>query len=68
MLEWTAQSCPARCDPRYCSPLGSYVLGIFQARILEQFAIYSSKGSFPGIEPASTPSPALAGGFFTMSH
>ena len=31
-----AQSCPTLCDPRYCSPPGSSVCGILQARILEQ--------------------------------
>ena len=29
------QSCPALCDPMDCSPPGSSVCGIFQARILE---------------------------------
>jgi len=30
-----AQSCPAVSDPMDCSPLGSSVHGIFQARALE---------------------------------
>ena len=30
-----AQSCPTLCDPMDCSPLGSSVHGIFQARIME---------------------------------
>ena len=30
-----AQSCPTLCDPVDCSPPGSSVRGIFQARILE---------------------------------
>ena len=34
-----AQSCPTLCDPIDCSPLGSYVHGIFQAMILEWVAI-----------------------------
>ena len=34
-----AQSCPTLCDPVNCSPPGSFVLGIFQARILEWVAI-----------------------------
>ena len=43
---WTrTQSCPTLCDPMCCSPPGSSVHGIFQARILEQVAIPSSKGS-----------------------
>jgi len=29
----------------YCSPLGSSVYGILQARILDWVALYSSKGS-----------------------
>ena len=34
-----AQSCPTLCDPMDCSPLGSSVHGIFQARALEWGAI-----------------------------
>ena len=34
-----AQSCPTLCNPMGCSPSGSSVHGIFQAKILEQFAI-----------------------------
>ena len=37
-----AQLCPTLCDPMACSPPGSSVHGIFQARILEWFAISSS--------------------------
>ena len=33
------------CDPTDCSPPGSSVHGIFQARILEWVAIYSSRGA-----------------------
>ena len=40
-----AQSCPALCHPMDCSPLGSSVRGILQARILEWAAISSSRGS-----------------------
>ena len=40
------QLCPALCDPMYCSPPGSSVRGILQARILEWFAMPSSSGSF----------------------
>ena len=51
------QLCPTLCDPMDCSPLGSSIHGIFQARILEWVAISFSRGSsWPGIEP--TP-PAL---------
>ena len=40
-----AQSCPTLWDPMDCSPPGSSVHGILQARILEWVAIPSSKGS-----------------------
>ena len=43
--------------------------GIFQARIVEWFAIPTSGDlSVPGIEPASLASRALAGGFFTKPN
>ena len=41
-----ASSCPTLCDLMSCSPPGSSVHGIFQARILEWAAISSSRGSF----------------------
>ena len=60
-----AQSCLTLCDPVDCSPPGSSVHGILQARILDWVAIsFSRVSSQPGIEPTS---PALAGGFFTTS-
>ena len=40
-----AQSCLILCDTMDCSPPGSSVLGIFQARILEWITISFSKGS-----------------------
>ena len=40
-----AQSCPTLCDPMDCSPPGSSVHGIFQARVLECVAISFSRGS-----------------------
>ena len=40
-----AQSCPTLCDPMDCSPPGSSVRGILQARILEWVAISFSRGS-----------------------
>ena len=40
-----AQSCPTLCDPMDCSPPGSSVHGIFQARILEWGAIFFSRRS-----------------------
>ena len=40
-----AQSCPTLCNSLDCSPPGSSVLGISQARILEWVAISFSRGS-----------------------
>ena len=47
LLQFTsvAQSCPALCDPMGCSPPGSSVLGILQARLLEWVAVPSSSRS-----------------------
>ena len=39
------QSCLTLCDPMDCSPSGFSFHGIFQARILEWVAIFSSRGS-----------------------
>ena len=60
------QLCLTLCNPSDCSPPGSSVHGIFQARILEWVAISYSPGDLPdpGIETASLAFPALAGGFF----
>ena len=40
-----SQSCPTLCDPMDCSPPGSSIHGILQARILEWVAISFSRGS-----------------------
>ena len=49
-----------------CSQPGSSAHGMFQALILEQVAISSSRDlPNPGIKPVSFASPALAGDFFT---
>ena len=40
-----AQLCPALCDPMDCSPPGSSVYGISQARMLEWVVIPFSRGS-----------------------
>ena len=40
-----AQSCPTLCHPKDCSPTGSSVHGILQARKLEWVAIPFSRGS-----------------------
>ena len=54
-----AHLCLTLCNPMDCSPPGSSVLVISQARILEWAAISFSRGSSrPGIEPASSASPA----------
>ena len=51
------QSCLTLCDPLDCSPTGSSLHAILQARILEWVAIpFSRNLSNPGIEPKS---PAL---------
>ena len=41
------QSCPTLCDSMDCSPPGSSVHGILQARVLEWVAISSYRGSSP---------------------
>ena len=59
---------PTLCDPLDCSPPGSSVQGILQARLLEWVAMPSSRGfSNPGIEPKRLISSALAGGFFATT-
>ena len=62
------ESCLILCDPMDCSPPGSSVHGILQARILEWVAMPSSKDlPDPGVEPESLMSPALAGTFLNTS-
>ena len=39
------QSCPTLCDPMDCSPLGSSVHGILQARIQQWVAMLFGRGS-----------------------
>ena len=52
-----AQSCPTLCNPMNCSPPGSSLHGILQARVLKWVAISFSRDlPDPGIEPGS---PAL---------
>ena len=43
--ESVVQSCPTLCNPTDCSPPGSSVHGIFQARVLQWVTISSSRGS-----------------------
>ena len=60
------QSCPTLCDPMDCSPLGSSVHGILQAKILEWVAI-SPPRDLPNPE-ITLASPALTGRFFTTEQ
>ena len=53
-------SCVGLCDPVDCSPPGSSVPGIFQARILEWVPV-----AYSGELPTPLESSALAGRFFT---
>ena len=64
-MRWPECSCPTLWDPVDCSPPGSSVRGISQARVLEWVAIFFSEDlPHPGMELASPASPALAGIFF----
>ena len=59
------QSCPTLCNPMDCTPPGSPIHEILQARILEWVAIPSS-GSLPDpeIKHASLASASLTGRYF----
>ena len=57
-------SCPTLCDPMDCSPPGSSVHGILQARILERVAISFSRVS--SWSKDWTPVSRIAGRFFTI--
>ena len=46
-MHMCAQTCPTPCDPMDCSPPGSSVHVILQARTLEWVAIPSTRGIFP---------------------
>ena len=59
----SAQLCPTLCDPMDCSPPGSSVHGILQARILEWVAVPFSRGSFQPRDRTQVSN--NAGGFFT---
>ena len=63
VLVLVAQSCPTLCDPMDCSPPGSSVHKIFQARIVECIAISFSRGSFQPRD--QTWVSCTAGRFFT---
>ena len=52
------------CDPTDCSPPGSFVCGILQARLLEWIAILCSRGSSPPRDRSWVS--LIAGRFFTL--
>ena len=56
------------CNPMDCSPPGSSVHGILQARVLGWVAMPSSFLSHPGIEPVSPAAPALQANFLALSN
>ena len=58
-----AQSCPTLCNPVDCSPPGSSIRGILQARILQWVAMPVSRGSSQSRD--RTQVSHIAGGFFT---
>ena len=57
-----SQSCQTLCDPMDCSPPGSSLHGIFQAKMLKQVAIF-----YPRVLPDTGIETALVGGFFTIA-
>ena len=62
------QACLTLWDPIDCNPLGSSVLGIFQARILEWGAIsFSRVSSCPRDQTPVSSISCLLGGFFTTA-
>ena len=62
------QSCPAFSNFMDCSPPGSSVHGIFQARIMEWLPFPTARDlPNPQREPVFLATPALAGVFFTTS-
>ena len=64
----SAKSCPTLCDPMDCSPPGSSVCGILQARIWSGLSCPPpGDPPDPGIEPQSLMSPAMTDGVFTTS-
>ena len=54
------QSCPTRWDPMDCSPPGSSVHGIIQARILEWVSMAFSRGSLPKCAIPSEPGTSVS--------
>ena len=68
MCAKSLQLCLTLCDPVDCSPPGSSVHGILQARILK-WVPHPPSGDLPdlGIEPACLRSLALAGEFIALA-
>ena len=63
------QSCLTPCDPMKCSPPGSSVHGISQARILKWVAIsFSRRSSWPRDWTCVFSSPALQANSLPLSH
>ena len=59
-----AQLCLTLCNPTDCTPPGSSVHGIFQAKIRGWLVVpFARRSPDPGIKPRSS---ALTGGFFTV--
>ena len=65
MLCLVTQLCPTLCDPMDCSPPGSSVQGILQARILERVAMPSSRGCSQARDQIQAFC-CIAGRFFTI--
>ena len=61
------KSCPTLCNPMDCSLSGSSVHGIFQARVLEWFAISFSRGSSQPRNRTQV-SPIAGRCFYCLSH
>ena len=60
------ESCLTLCNPKHCSPPGSSVHGILQARILQWVAMPSSRGSSqPRDQTCVSCVPCIASRFFT---
>ena len=64
VLCFVTQLCPTLCDPTDCSPPGSSVHGILQARLLEWVAVPFSRGSSRPRD--RTQVSRIAGRFFTI--
>ena len=62
------QTCSTLCHPMDCSPIGSFVHGILQARVLEWLPLpFPGDLPNPGMEILSLKPPALEGGLFASS-